>query len=111
MKHTKKRDAINTKLRVDDVVSVISGKDKGKEGKIVTINRRRGAVVITGINFAKKAMRKRKQEDKGGIAEIEMPFSISNVMLSVKGKRSRIRYEIDAKSNKKRISRKTGEVV
>jgi len=72
------------KLRKDDLVQVITGKSKGKQGKIVRIDRDKARAIVAGVNMVKKAMRKRNQQDRGGIAEIEAPIRLSNLMIVCK---------------------------
>jgi large subunit ribosomal protein L24 len=69
------------KLRKNDQVRIVTGKEKGKQGKILRIDRAADRVYIDGLNMVKKAMRKTKQNQKGGIAEIEAPIHLSNVMI------------------------------
>ncbi|HOX18639.1 MAG TPA: 50S ribosomal protein L24, partial [Spirochaetales bacterium] len=54
-------EVIKFKLRKDDLVQVIAGKDKGKQGKIVRIDREKGRAIVAGVNMVKKAMKKRNQ--------------------------------------------------
>ena len=83
------------KLKKDDTVKVIAGKDKGKTGRILKIDRDNDNVIVQGLNIAKKAVRKKNQQDKGGIIEIEMPLHISNVAIVTKdGATSRIGIEV-----------------
>ena len=99
------------RIRRDDQVRVIAGKDKGKTGRVLRVDRDKGRVLVEGINIVKKAMRKRKQEDRGGIAEIEAPIHISNVMLVTRsGERTRVGVEFK-EGNKVRVARKNGEAV
>ena len=72
------------KIRKDDTVQVIAGKDKGKRGAVVRVIAKKDAVIVSGINMVKKAMRKRSQQDQGGIAEVEAPLNISNVAIVCK---------------------------
>lgn len=112
MMRTNNNAKIKTKLRVNDSVRVICGRDRGKEGKVLSIDTRRNVATISGVNMAKKAMRRRKQEDKGGVVDIECPLHISNVQLVSKGKGSRVRYEIDSgREGKRRKAIKTGEML
>ena len=98
-------------IRRDDQVQVISGKDKGKLGRVLRVDREKGKVLVEGVNLARKAMRKRRQEERGGIIDIELPLDISNVMLVTKGGQpTRVGFVIEGDS-KKRVSRKTGEQV
>lgn len=100
------------KLRKDDLVQVIAGKDKGKQGKILKIDREKGKVIVAGANMAKKAMKKKNQNDRGGIAEIEAALHISNVMIVCKkcGRPVKIGYKIEG-DTKKRVCRKCGEAL
>ncbi|MCE1206329.1 MAG: 50S ribosomal protein L24 [Spirochaetia bacterium] len=99
------------KLRREDLVQVIAGKDKGKQGKILKIDREKGRVIVAGVNMIKKAMKKKSQTDRGGIVEIEAPLHISNVMIVCKKCGPvRIGYKFDG-DTKKRVCRKCGEVL
>ena len=98
-------------IKRDDQVTVIAGKDKGKTGRVLQVEREKGRVLVEGINIVKKAMRKKKQEDRGGIAEIEAMIHISNVMLMTRsGNRTRVGFEVKD-GNKVRVGRKNGEAV
>jgi len=102
---------VKTKLKKDDLVQVISGKEKGKQGKIVRIDREKGRAIVQGVNMVKKAMKKRNQNDRGGIVEIEAPLHVSNVMIVCKKcGPTRIGYKIDGAA-KKRVCRKCGEAL
>lgn len=99
------------KLRKEDLVQVMTGKDKGKQGKILKIDREKGRVIIAGINMVKKTMKKKNQQDRGGISEIEAPLSISNVMIVCKKCGPvKIGYKLEG-DTKKRVCRKCGEVL
>lgn len=71
---------IKTRLRVDDEVVVISGKNRKARGKILAIDSKRGRVVVKGVNLRKFFSRPTQENPKGGIIEIERPIHISNVM-------------------------------
>ena len=99
------------KIRKDDTVQVIAGKDKGKRGAVVRVIAKKDAVIVSGINMVKKAMRKRSQQDQGGIAEIEAPLNISNVAIVCKKcGPTKIGYKIDG-DKKVRVCRKCGDVL
>jgi len=71
------------KIRKSDMVTVITGKDKGKKGKVISVllgNK----VLVEGINFVKKHARRTQQDQKGGIIQKEAPLAISNVMVICK---------------------------
>ena len=69
------------KLKVNDTVQVLAGKDKGKNGKIKTINFKTNRVVVEGINIVKKAMKPNQANQQGGIVDMEKAIHISNVSL------------------------------
>ena len=99
------------KIRRDDTVEVIAGKDKGKRGSVVRILRDKDRVIVLGLNMVKKAMRRRNQQDRGGIVEIEAPIHVSNVMVVCKKcGPTRIGYKVDG-DKKTRICRKCGEAI
>ena len=99
------------KIHKDDTVQVIAGKDKGKRGTIVRVISKKDAVIVSGINIVKKAMKKRSQQDQGGIVEVEAPLHISNVALVCKKcGPTRVGYKIDG-DKKIRVCRKCGEAL
>lgn len=99
------------KIRKDDMVEIIAGKDKGKRGKIIRVIRDKDRVIVAGANIVKKAMKKRSQQDRGGIAEIEAPLHISNIMIVCKKcGPTKIGYKIDG-DKKTRVCRKCGEAL
>ncbi len=102
---------VKTKLKKDDLVQVISGKSKGKQGKIVEVDRDKGRAIVQGVNMVKKAMKKKSQTDRGGIIEIEAPVRLSNMMIICKKcGPTRIGYKIEGDA-KKRVCRKCGEAL
>ncbi|MFA5060414.1 MAG: 50S ribosomal protein L24 [Candidatus Omnitrophota bacterium] len=72
------------RIRRDDMVAVISGKDKGKRGKIIQILPAQSRAIVEGANLVKKARRKTRQDQQGGIVAIEAPIHMSNIMLVCK---------------------------
>jgi large subunit ribosomal protein L24 len=100
-----------TRIKRNDTVKILAGKDKGKTGKVLKIDRENGRVVVQGLNMVKKTMKKRNQQDRGGIIEVEAPLHISNVALVTKdGSTSRIGYKFED-GKKVRFAKKTGEVL
>ena len=98
-------------IRKNDTVEIIAGKDKGKRGAVVRILTDKDRVIVSGANIVKKAMKKRSQQDAGGIAEIEAPLHISNVSIVCKKcGPTRIGHKIEG-DKKTRVCRKCGEVV
>jgi large subunit ribosomal protein L24 len=99
------------KLKKDDTVQLIAGKDKGKRGKIVKILRDKDRVVVEGANIVKKAMKRKSQQDRGGIVEIEAAIHVSNVMIVCKKcGPTRIGYKLEG-DNKVRVCKKCGEAL
>ena len=100
-----------SKIRKNDTVEVIAGKDKGKRGTVVRVILKKDAVIVSGVNIVKKAMKKKSQQDQGGIAEIEAPLNISNVAIVCKKcGATRIGYKLDG-DKKVRVCRKCGETL
>lgn len=97
------------KVRKGDTVLVLSGKDKGKTGEVLTALPSDNMVVVAGINVAKRHTKARSATEQGGIKEVEKPISVSNVsVVASDGKATRVGYKIDADGNKSRIARRTG---
>lgn len=110
------RKPVRLKIKKDDLVKVIAGKDKGKTGKVLEVNRIDRKVTIDGIQIAKRHTRPNPQKQiKGGIAEKPMPVDISNVMLlTAGGIPTRVGYKMDntgGKVRRVRIARKGGETL
>ncbi len=95
-------------FKTGDKVVVISGKDKGKEGKITHVLRKENRVVVEGVNMVKKHVKPNGQ-GTGSIMDMEAPIHASNVMIvdPKTGKRTRIGHSIDKKGNKIRVSKKS----
>jgi len=99
------------KLKKEDTVEVIAGKDKGKRGKILQILRETDRVLVEGVNMVKKAKKKRKQNDPGGIIEIEAAIHASNLMIACKKcGPTRIGNKMDG-DKKLRVCKKCGEAL
>ena len=96
------------KLKKGDHVIVITGKDKGKEGEVIRAIPSEDKVIVSGVNIAKKHQKARKQTDKPGILERDMPIHVSNVSLMADGKPTRVGYRIDAQGDKTRVAKRTG---
>ncbi|MCL2138070.1 MAG: 50S ribosomal protein L24 [Treponema sp.] len=106
-----KQEAHKFKLKKEDTVMIIAGKDKGKRGRILKILREKDRILVEGANMVKKAKKRRNQQDRGGIIEIEAAIHSSNLMIICKKcGPTRIGYKIDGK-DKARICRKCGEAL
>jgi large subunit ribosomal protein L24 len=99
------------RLKRGDQVVVISGKNKGKQGKIARILADSDRVVIEGVNLIKRHLKPTPKSPQGGILEKEAPLHASKVMpVDPKtGKPTRVRFSTDDKGNKTRIAVKSGE--
>ena len=102
------------KIHKDDNVEILAGKDKGKRGTVIRVFEKNGhvRVIVGGTNLVKKAIRRRSQQDAGGIAEVEAPLDISNVGLVCKkcGRPVKVGYKLDG-DKKIRVCRKCGEAL
>lgn len=102
---------IKSRIKKNDTVEIINGKEKGKSGRVIKIDKEKGRLYVEGRNMVKKAMKQRKQNQKGGINSIEASIDISNVMIVCKkcGK-TRIGYSVK-EDKKQRICKKCGEEI
>jgi len=98
-------------VRKDDTVVVISGKDKGKKGKVLTAFPADNKVIVEGVNMATKHKKPRTQTEPGGIIHQEAAIDASNVMLVCPkcGKPARMGHETDGEGDKHRSCRKCRE--
>ncbi len=102
------------KVKKNDMVEVIAGRDKGARGKVIAAYPRRGKVLVEGVNRVKrhtKIQTSRRGSQEGGIVTQEAPIDVSNVMvLDEDGNRTRVGYKIDPETGAKvRIARRTGK--
>ncbi len=101
------------KIRKDDTVLVIAGKDKGKKGKVRFAYPKDDRIIVEGVNFVKKHSKARGQVKQAGIIELEAPIAVSNVMLMCAkcNKPSRIGYRFLEDGRKVRVCRACKEVI
>ncbi len=101
------------RLQKGDMVVVISGKDKGKKGKVMRLFADDDKVIVEGVNLVKRHMRPNPRMQQGGILEREQPLHASKVMLvdPSTGKGTRVRVKTDDKGVKTRIAVKSGEEI
>lgn len=96
------------KIKKGDNVVVITGKDKGKTGKVLEVYPKEERVLVEGINIVARHTKPKNTQDKGGIIKKPAPIHVSNVMIYENGKATRVAHKlIDGK--KVRISKKSGE--
>jgi large subunit ribosomal protein L24 len=99
------------KIIKGDTVRIMTGSDKGKEGRVLKSYPVRNKILIEGINIVKKHVRPSQDNPQGGITEKEMPVDISNVALLFNGEPTKVGYKTLDDNMKVRISKKTGEVI
>jgi len=96
------------KIRKNDIVVVLTGKDKGKQGKVVRALPDVGKVIVEGVNVAKRHQKPTRAMQQGGIIDKAMPIDVSNVALVVDNKPTRVGYRVEADGTKVRVARSTG---
>ena len=77
---------MSVKIKKGDTVKVIAGKDKDKEGKVLSVDAKKNKVIVEGINMITKHTKPNAQNQQGGIVNKEAPIDLSNVMYLHKGK-------------------------
>ena len=110
------RTRLKSRIKKDDTVKVIAGRDKGKTGRVLHVDRENGKILVEGVSMVKRHTRPNpSRQVKGGIAERESAISISNVMiLTSGGVATRIGYRMDTTGTavrRVRIAKKGGEIL
>ena len=98
------------KIKKGDMVKVITGRDKNKEGKVIAVNQKDGKVVVEGVNMLTKHTKPSVANQNGGIVHQEGPIDASNVMYVHKGKATRVGFKMDG-DKKVRYAKSTGDVI
>ena len=98
------------KIKTGDTVKVIAGKDKDKEGKVMSVDRKNGKVIVEGVNMITKHMKPSAGNPNGGIVQKEAAIDSSNVMYVHKGKATRVGFKMDG-DKKVRFAKSTGDVI
>ena len=96
------------KIKKGDMVKVIAGKDKDKEGKVISVNKKDNKVLVEGINMVTKHAKPSMQNQQGGIIDKEAPIDLSNVMYLYKGKPVRVGFQGE-KKDKVRVAKIDGK--
>ncbi|MDP8260169.1 MAG: 50S ribosomal protein L24 [Candidatus Gygaella obscura] len=101
------------KIKKNDIVYVICGKDKGKIGKVIKVFQETQKAIVERVNLVKKHMKKRSQEQQSGIVSVERPVSIAKLMVQCKkcNKPVRIGFKFLENKEKVRICKKCKEVI
>jgi large subunit ribosomal protein L24 len=98
------------KIKKGDTVKVITGKDKDKEGKVLSVDAKKAKVLVEGVNMITKHAKPTAANQNGGIIKKEAPIDISNVMYLHKGKATRVGFKMEG-DKKVRFAKSTGEVI
>ena len=98
------------KIKKGDMVKVIAGKDKDKEGKVIAINRKTNRILVEGINMITKHAKPSMSNQQGGIIHQEAPIHISNVMYLHKGQPTRVGFKMDG-DKKVRFAKSPGDII
>ena len=98
------------KIKKGDMVKVIAGKDKDKEGKVIAVDKKDGRVLVEGVNMLTKHTKPSMANQNGGIVHREGYIDASNVMLLHNGKATRVGFKMDG-DKKVRFAKSTGEVI
>lgn len=101
------------KIKKNDVVHVLRGRDAGKTGKVFRVMAEKGVALVEGINYSKKHARKSRNNQQGGIVTKEMPISLSNLALICKScnKPARVGINVLADGTKTRFCKRCKEVI
>ncbi len=99
------------KIKRGDTVQVIAGKDKGKSGKVLSVDTKKHRVLVEGVNMIHKHEKPSMTNQDGGIVNKEAPLDVSNVMYLSNGKPTRIGFKIQENGKKVRFAKKTGEII
>lgn len=99
-----------SKIKKGDTVKVIAGKDRDKEGKVVSVDRKKNKVLVEGVNKITKHEKPSVANQNGGIVQREAPIDASNVMYVHKGRATRIGFKFE-NGRKVRFAKSTGDVI
>lgn len=107
-----------TKIKTGDTVKVITGKDKGKQGKVLSVDRKNNRVLVEGVNMITKHSKPSAANQQGGIIHQEAPINASNVMYVHKGQPTRLGVKViqeerngRTKNVRYRVAKSTGDVI
>ncbi|MCM1450822.1 MAG: 50S ribosomal protein L24 [Clostridium sp.] len=100
-------------IKKDDQVYVLSGEDRGKTGRVLSVDRKKGRAIVEGVNIVTKAMKPNAQHPQGGLVKMEAPIRLCKLSLidPKSGKPTRIGVRVEEDGTKVRISKKSGMVI
>ena len=107
---------LKARIKKEDTVKIIAGRDKGKTGRVLFVDREKGRILVEGVSMVKRHTRPNPQKQiKGGIAERESSIAISNVMMvNSSGEATRVGYRMEGSATnprRVRIAKKGGEIL
>ncbi len=98
------------KIKKGDTVKIIAGKDKGTEGKVISVDAKNSKVLVEGVNMVTKHTKPSAANQNGGIIQKEAPIDLSNVMYVHKGQATRVGFKVEG-GKKVRFAKSTGDVI
>jgi len=101
------------KIKKGDSVYVLAGEDRGKEGRVLSVQAAKNRAIVEGVNIVTKSTKPNAKYPQGGLIKMEAPINISNLALidPKSGKPTRVGYKINEKGEKVRYSKKSGEEI
>jgi large subunit ribosomal protein L24 len=115
---TKQADIVHMRVKRGDRVVILTGKDKGSEGKILLVDRKNQRVIVEGKNMITRHQKQNARNQQGGLIKKEASIHVSNVMLIHNGQPTRVGFKVERKeingrmvNIKYRVAKKTGEVI
>ncbi|MCL2704410.1 MAG: 50S ribosomal protein L24 [Defluviitaleaceae bacterium] len=106
------------RIKRGDRVVIITGREKGAEGKILLVDRKRQRVIVEGKNMVTRHQKQNAKNPQGGLLKKEAPIHVSNVMLIHNGKPTRVGFKVERKevngrmvNVKYRVAKTTGEII
>ncbi len=100
-------------IKKGDTVAVIAGEDRGKQGRVLSVDAKKNRAIVEGVNIVKKSTKPSAKHPQGGIIEMEAPIHMSNINLvdPKTGKPTRVSIALNDKGQKVRIAKKSGEEI
>ncbi len=100
-------------IKKGDTVYVNSGEDRGKQGRVLSVDVKKQRAIVEGLNMVSKATRPNAQHPNGGIVKMEAPIHVSNLnpVDPKSGKPTRVGYTVNAEGKKVRVAKKSGEEI
>ncbi|WP_290246056.1 50S ribosomal protein L24 [Muribaculum intestinale] len=100
-------------IKKGDTVAVIAGEDRGKQGRVLSVDAAKNRAIVEGVNIVKKSTKPSAKHPQGGIIEMEAPINLSNINLvdPKTGKPTRVGVRVNDKGEKVRFAKKSGEEI